>query len=210
MSKLTEDTVFIVDDDDAVRDSLSALFEAAGFAVESFESGKAFLETRGSDGAGCLLLDVNMPDMNGIEVLRRLANAENDNLGVVIITGHGDIPMAVQAIKAGAADFVEKPFDDKAIIECVRQVFSQGIVARSSAPTDDLDITRIAALTPREREVLEQLVIGRPNKIIGYELGISPRTVEIHRARVMQKMEAKSLSHLVRIALAAGVNPGSP
>jgi two-component system response regulator FixJ len=210
LSKSAEDTVFIVDDDDAVRDSLTALFEAAGFAVRSYASGRSFLESGGSSGTGCLLLDVNMPDMDGIEVLRRLADANNENLGVIIITGHGDIPMAVQAIKAGAADFVEKPFDDKAIIECVRQVFSQGIAARSNAAANDVDVCRIASLTPREREVLEQLVIGRPNKIIGFELGISPRTVEIHRARVMQKMEAKSLSHLVRIALAAGVDPGSP
>jgi len=205
---VTEDTVFIVDDDDAVRDSLTALFEAAEFSVESYESGQAFLDAHGSDGRGCLLLDVNMPDMNGLELLQRLSSSDSENLDVIIITGHGDIPMAVQAIKAGAADFVEKPFDDRVIIDCVRQVLSQVSSARSSAGAIEADTARISALTPREREVLEQLVIGRPNKLIGYELGISPRTVEIHRARVMQKMEAKSLSHLVRIALAAGINPG--
>ncbi len=205
----TEDTIYIVDDDDAVRDSLTALFEIAGFAVESHATGQAFLDTHHADRKGCLLLDVRMPDMSGLEVQQRLAGLEIDGLGVVIITGHGDIPMAVQAIKAGAADFIEKPFDDRAIIDCVRHVLSQRAATRASPGSIDEEAARISLLTPRERDVLEQLVIGRPNKLIGYELGISPRTVEIHRARVMQKMSAQSLSHLVRIALAAGIDPES-
>ncbi len=205
----TEDTIYIVDDDDAVRDSLTALFETAGFAVESHATGQAFLDTHRADRKGCLLLDVRMPDMSGLEVQQRLAGLEIDGLGVVIITGHGDIPMAVQAIKAGAADFIEKPFDDRAIMGCVRQVLSQRATKRASPGSNDEEAARISLLTPRERDVLEQLVIGRPNKLIGYELGISPRTVEIHRARVMQKMSAQSLSHLVRIALAAGIDPES-
>jgi two-component system response regulator FixJ len=205
----TENTIFIVDDDDAVRDSLTALFDAAGFVVESYATGQAFLDTHRSDRTGCLLLDVNMPDMNGLEVLHKLASLDIGDLGVIIITGHGDIPMAVQSIKAGAADFIEKPFDDRAIIDRVHQVLSQGTTTRHGAGVIDAEIARISLLTPREREVLEQLVIGRPNKLIGYELGISPRTVEIHRARVMQKMSANSLSHLVRIALAAGIEPES-
>ena len=205
----TEETIFIVDDDDAVRDSLTALFEAAEFMVESYATGQAFLDAHRSDGKGCLLLDVNMPDMSGLEVLQRLAGLGIKDLGVIIITGHGDIPMAVQAIKTGAADFVEKPFDNRAIMDCVRQVLSQGAAPPPGAGAADEETARISLLTPRERDVLEQLVIGRPNKLIGYELGISPRTVEIHRARVMQKMSAKSLSHLVRIALAAGIDPQS-
>ncbi len=205
----TEDTIYIVDDDDAARDSLTALFETAGFAVDSYATGQAFLDTHRADRKGCLLLDVRMPDMSGLEVQQRLTGLEIDGLSVVIITGHGDIPMAVQAIKAGAADFIEKPFDDRAIMGCVRQVLSQMATTRASPGSNDEEAARISLLTPRERDVLEQLVIGRPNKLIGYELGISPRTVEIHRARVMQKMSAQSLSHLVRIALAAGIDPES-
>lgn len=202
-----EDTVFIVDDDDAVRDALTAVFESAGFAVESYAAGQAFLDTHRSDRTGCLLLDVRMPDMSGLDLQRRLAGLDTEGLCVVIITGHGDIPMAVQAIKAGAMDFIEKPFDDRSILDCVRRVISESTASRASPGKVDAETARISLLTPRERDVLEQLVIGRPNKLIGHELGISPRTVEIHRARVMQKMNAKSLSHLVRIALAAGIDP---
>lgn len=205
----TEDTIFIVDDDDAVRDSLTALFETAGFLVESYATGQAFLDAHRSDRKGCLLLDVRMPDMSGLEVQKRLVGLDTKGLGVIIVTGHGDIPMAVQAIKAGAADFIEKPFDHRAIMDSVRQVLSLGATTGASAGSIDEETARISLLTPRERDVLEQLVIGRPNKLIGYELGISPRTVEIHRSRVMQKMRAKSLSHLVRIALAAGIDPES-
>jgi two-component system response regulator FixJ len=200
-------TVFIVDDDEAVRDSLTALFESAGFAVESYATGQAFLDAHHSGMAGCLLLDVRMPDMSGLDLQQRLAGADTEGLHVVIITGHGDIPMAVQAIKAGAADFIEKPFDDQSIMDCVRRVLTEPAAPRARATPGDAETAGILLLTPRERDVLEQLVIGRPNKLIGYELGISPRTVEIHRARVMQKMNANSLSHLVRIALAAGVDP---
>ncbi len=199
-------TVFIVDDDEAVRDSLTALFESAGFAVESYATGQAFLDAHHSSMTGCLLLDVRMPDMSGLDLQQELADADT-GLHVVIITGHGDIPMAVQAIKAGAADFIEKPFDDQSIMDCVRRVLTEPAAPRTRATAGDEEIAGISLLTPRERDVLEQLVIGRPNKLIGYELGISPRTVEIHRARVMQKMNAKSLSHLVRIALATGVDP---
>lgn len=145
--------------------------------------------------------------MSGLDLQRRLAGLDTEGLCVVIITGHGDIPMAVQAIKAGAMDFIEKPFDDRSILDCVRRVISESAASRASPGKVDAETARISLLTPRERDVLEQLVIGRPNKLIGHELGISPRTVEIHRARVMQKMNAKSLSHLVRIALAAGIDP---
>ena len=205
----TDDTIFIVDDDDAVRDSLTALFETAGFLVEGYATGKAFLDAHRSDRKGCILLDVRMPDMSGLEVQQRLVGLDTKELGVIIVTGHGDIPMAVRAIKAGAADFIEKPFDDRAIMDSVRQVLSQGATTQASPGLVEEEAARISLLTPRERDVLEQLVIGRPNKLIGYELGISPRTVEIHRSRVMQKMSAKSLSHLVRIALAAGIDPES-
>lgn len=205
-----KETVFVVDDDDAVRDALTALFETAGFAVEGYATGRAFLDTHRSDRTGCLLLDVRMPGMSGLELQQRLAGLDAEGLDLVIITGHGDIPMAVQAIKAGAKDFIEKPFDDQTIMDCVRRILAERATTPANSRSIDAATARMSLLTPRERDVLEQLVIGRPNKLIGYELGISPRTVEIHRARVMHKMNAKSLSHLVRIALAAGIDPDTP
>jgi two-component system response regulator FixJ len=202
--------VFIVDDDAAVRDSLGALVDSAGLAIESFSSGTVFLETVARDRAGCVLLDVQMPDLSGLEIQARLG-ATHPGLRVIIVTGHGDVPLAVKAMKAGAFDFIEKPFDDAALLDCVRRALAaagrdghgreEPAGAASSGPNG------LAQLTPRERDVLQQLIIGNPNKVIAYELGISPRTVEVHRARVMEKMQARNLSHLVRMALAAGLDP---
>ena len=175
-----------------------------------FESGTAFLAAVEQIESGCVLLDVRMPDIDGLEIQARLATA-NPGLIVIIITGHGDVPMAVKAMKAGAFDFIEKPFTDDVLMESLQRAWTQ---RQDLAETQDNSgsseanseiLGRIDDLTPRERDVLDQLIIGRPNKIIAYELGISPRTVEVHRARVMEKMQAKSLSHLVRMALAAGL-----
>jgi two-component system response regulator FixJ len=194
------ETVFIVDDDDAVRDSLQILLESAGLTVEAFGSPGAFLESSAPDRPGCLLVDVRMPEMDGIELQETLTTA-NRRLPVIVMTGHADVPLAVRAMKAGAVDFIEKPFDDEVIIETVRR-------ALELRPAANPEIAqRLALLTPREREVLEGLVAGRANKVIAFDLDISPRTVEIHRARVMEKMQARSLSQLVRIALESGISP---
>jgi two-component system response regulator FixJ len=201
--------VFIVDDDAAVRDSLAALIDAAGLAAQPFSSGTVFLESMPPRRGGCVLLDIQMPDLSGLEIQARLA-ASHPELRVIIVTGHGDVPLAVKAMKAGAFDFIEKPFDDETLLDCVRRALSEGERAvgdGASAVDGDGGADRLAQLTPRERDVLQQLIIGNPNKVIAYELGISPRTVEVHRARVMDKMQARNLSHLVRMALAAGLDP---
>lgn len=199
-------TIFVVDDDDAVRDSLRALLESAGLTVEAYASGRAFLEGYAPHRRGCLLLDVRLPDMSGLELQRTLA-AQGVGLAVIMITGHGDVPMAVNAMKAGAVDFIEKPYQDDTILGCIERArdLDRSARAREASTTDAA--ARIALLTAREREVLDHLIIGRPNKVIAHELGISARTVEVHRARVMEKMRADSLSHLVRMALAAGIDP---
>jgi two-component system response regulator FixJ len=199
-------TIFIVDDDEAVRDSLQALFDVEGYRTEVFSSAAAFLAAYEATWRGCLLADVRMPDMSGLE-LQETLNERRSGLPVIIITGHGDVPMAVRAMKAGAIDFIEKPFADTAILEGVKRALAVADRASNDREISAEAEARLQSLTPREREVLERLVQGRPNKVIAYELNISPRTVEIHRARVMEKMQAESLSHLVRLALAAKVEP---
>ncbi len=198
--------VIIVDDDEAVRDSLSFLLDVAGYRTRAFASGTALLEAPpplAAADAGCLLLDVRMPEIDGVTTLDRL-RAAGFQLPAIIMTGHADVPLAVRAMKAGARDFIEKPFSDGAILAAV----AQALEAEARAP-GHAALARVATLTPREREVLAGLVAGLPNKSIAYDLGISPRTVEIHRAHVMEKLEARSLSELVRLALAAGIEPGA-
>jgi two-component system response regulator FixJ len=198
--------VFIVDDDAAVRDSLAAMLSANGYSVRTFASGAELLAECTPGATGCALLDVRMPDMSGLELQRKL---NNDGIGlrVVIMTGHGDIQMAVRAMREGAVDFVEKPFAKETIFKSIAAAFKVDTGPRHGAAAGDDSRELLARLTPREREVLEQLVIGNPNKVIAYELDISPRTVEVHRARVMEKTNAESLSHLVRMAIAAGIDP---
>jgi two-component system response regulator FixJ len=196
-------TVFIVDDDEAVRDSLKILLETEGYRAMTFESAVAFLDGYRDGMRGCLLADVRMPDMTGLE-LQEVVIERRLGLPVIIVTGHGDVPMAVRAMKAGAVDFIEKPFNDTTILDSVRRAMNASALA-GEGPSAEAQ-QRLDSLTPRERQVLECLVRGRPNKIIAFELDISPRTVEIHRARVMEKMQAESLSHLVRLALAAKVD----
>jgi two-component system response regulator FixJ len=203
-----ERRVYIVDDDEAVRDSLSVLLESKGFAVKSFASAPEFLAAVSSLRTGCLIVDIRMPEMDGLELQQHLIDR---SLGfpLIVITGHGDIPLAVRAMKAGAVDFIEKPFASEAILASLEVAFSRLTTQEEEDPTKVAAVAKLALLSPRERQVLEGLLAGLPNKSIAYDLEISPRTVEIHRARVMDKMGARSLSELIRLALAAGVPPSS-
>jgi two-component system response regulator FixJ len=194
--------VYIVDDDEAVRDSLSILIESAGFDVETFELAWAALDRCRARPPDCILSDVRMPGMDGLEFQERLTEDRID-APVVIMTGHGDVRLAVRAMKAGALDFIEKPFDDGVILAAIRDAMAKHAARLAAKPADPEIAARLGGLTAREREVLDLLVAGDPNKVIAYRLQISPRTVEIHRARVMEKMRAKSLPELVRMAMAA-------
>jgi two-component system response regulator FixJ len=203
----TSPTIFIIDDDAAVRDSLELLLESAGFRqVAAYSSSRAFLDEATPRPGDCLLLDIRMPGMDGLELQDELAQ-RGTRVPVVMMTGHGDVPIAVRAMKAGAVDFIEKPFSDDIMLESVRRALALGAAAQRKEEASGEVMGHLASLTAREREVLEGMVAGHPNKVIAHELGISPRTVEIHRARVMEKMAARSLSALVRMALAAGVAP---
>ena len=199
--------IAVIDDDDAVRDSLGALLEAEGYAVASYASGPAFLASLPQAPPACALVDVRMPGMDGLELQRRLADAA-PSLPVIIITGHGDIAMAVRAIKAGAVDFVEKPFQDRTILDGIALALAsrEEVLSRETRRRDIG--RRLDRLTAREREVFERLARGLSNKAVARDLGISPRTVEVHRARVMEKLQAISLSHLVRMAMIAEVEMG--
>ncbi len=199
----TSGTIHIVDDDEAVRDSLQALLQAKQLGAKTYASAEAFLAAYPSAAGGCAIVDVRMPGMDGIALLNELRK-RGHALPVIVVTGHADIPLAVQAMKAGAIDFVEKPYSNDTILEAVQRALANVPGADAEGGASGEIAARIAALTPRERDVMDQLVIGNPNKIIAYELKISPRTVEIHRANLMKKMQAESLSHLVRMALAAG------
>jgi two-component system response regulator FixJ len=189
--------VHIVDDDEAVRQSLAFLLSTAGIPVRVYESATSFLAGLASLQAGCLITDVRMPDMTGIELLQRL-RAKNIKLPVIVITGHGDIPLAVEAMKSGALDFIER-----AILRAVGAAEERGKKLGRRSEEETLVAARLASLSERERQVLDGLVAGNANKTIAHALGISPRTVEVYRANLMTKMQAKSLSELIRITLAA-------
>jgi two-component system response regulator FixJ len=194
--------VHIVDDDAAVRQSLAFMLSAAGLAVRVYESPAAFLDGLAGAQTGCLVTDVRMPDMTGLEFLRRLRD-KGCLIPAIVITGHGDVPLAVEAMKAGALDFIEKPFEEAAILKAVRSALEQGAGEEGG---DAASIaSRVALLSERERQVLDGLIAGHPNKTIAYDLGISPRTVEVYRANVMTKMQAKSLSELIRLAILAQI-----
>lgn len=203
---MTNGNIYIVDDDHAVRDSLQMLLEASGYAVRAFASAQAFLNDVGSLDFGCLIVDLQMPEMDGLELQRQLAE-RGIKLPVVVVTAHGDVATAVRAMRAGAVDFVEKPFSDEAINAGIRLALAERPKPSSADQMRTAIRERLKILSPREREVLDGMVTGHPNKVIAYKLSLSPRTVEIHRARVMDKMQARSLSELVRLALAAGLTP---
>jgi two-component system response regulator FixJ len=187
-----------------VRESLEFLLKTAGITVRGFESAKSFLDILPEVKSGCVITDVRMPEITGIDLLRKM-NEANRDLPVIVITGHGDIALAVEAMKIGAVDFLEKPFDDDHLLAAVRAALDKDAdAAKRQAELDEIQ-NKLAALSNRERQVLEGLVAGHANKIIAFDLGISPRTVEIYRANVMTKMAANSLSDLVRMAMMAGV-----
>ena len=200
---LAERRVYIVDDDEAVRDSLSMLLESKAFAVKSFASAVEFLAAASSLHPGCLIVDIRMPEMDGLELQQHLIDRSLD-FPLIVITSHGDVPVAVRAMKSGAVDFIEKPFTYEAILDSLEVGFLR-LTAPDKDPVKVAAIAKLELLSPRELEVLQGLLDGLPNKSIAYDLNISPRTVEIHRARVMDKMGARSLSELIRLALAAGV-----
>lgn len=192
--------VHVIDDDAGVRDSLAFLLATAGLVVRTHESAVAFLKVLPEAEDGCVVTDVRMPEIDGIELQRRL-RAQGSTLPVVVMTGHGDIALAVAAMKAGAMDFIEKPFDDEALLAAVRVALTRRRNEREREAHAEEVRSRLRSLSERERQVLDGLVAGKPNKIIAYDLGISARTVEIYRANVMSKMGADSLSALVRMAL---------
>ena len=202
----SSEVVHVIDDDADVRQSLAFLLSTAGIAVRVHESAVAFLEALPTIEGGCVVTDVRMPGMDGIALQRRL-KADKNGIPVIVMTGHGDIALAVDAMKAGAVDFIEKPFDDEVLIGAIKTALRRGRESseRSAARSEVRD--RLKLLSERERQVLDGLVAGKPNKVIAHDLGISPRTVEIYRANVMTKMQVDSLSALVRKALLGGDFP---
>jgi two-component system response regulator FixJ len=196
--------VHVVDDDPAARDSLAFLLKTAKLAVKTYDSASQLLNAAAELKSGCIITDVRMPEIDGIELLRRL-KALKVNVPIIVVTGHGDVPLAVEAMKIGAIDFLEKPFDDEVILALVRSALGrQEHESKRQAERAEIE-SRLAALSNRERDVLQGLVAGRANKQIAFDLGISPRTVEIYRANLMTKMQAASLSNLVRMALVSGI-----
>jgi two-component system response regulator FixJ len=198
----TTPVVFIVDDDDAVRDSLGLLLRSAGMNTQGYPSAETFLEDFDDNMVGCLVLDIRMPGMNGLELQANLAQ-RHSTLPVVFITAHGDIPMAVEAVRMGASDFVQKPFDDMEIVGKVNAAMEDGQRHHEEEAMRHVVLERLTTLTARERHVMDEVITGKANKVIAADLGISQRTVEIHRARVMAKMKVTSLAQLVRAVLVA-------
>ncbi len=196
--------IYLVDDDDSVRRSVGFMLKTSGLTVGSYASGAEFLKATRSLEPGCVLLDIRMPDMDGLEVQAELIE-RGIPCPVIFMTGHGDVGLAVKAMKAGAVDFIAKPFDKTVMLEAVEEGFHRLGDTQAKSKRKEAAVLRLNALTVRERDVLEGLAKDHPNKTIGYDLGISPRTVEIHRAHVMSKLEVHSLSDLLRIAFAAGL-----
>ena len=196
--------IHVVDDDPAMRDSLAFLLDVNGFQPKTYESANALLSAAPIDAPGCVVSDIRMPGMNGIELVRELKR-KGTACPVILITGHGDVALAVEAMKAGAVDFIEKPFDDAVLLGAIRAALdARASVQGDSAAKKEAE-ARLADLSPRERDVLQGLVAGKINKVIAHELNISPRTVEVYRANLMAKTGARSMSDLMRIALAAGL-----
>lgn len=196
--------VHIVDDEDAIRRSASFMLKTSGYAVETWPSGAAFLKEIRHVPEGCVLLDVRMPEMDGLEVQQALLD-RGVTMPVIVLTGHADVSIAVRAMKAGAVDFLEKPFEKAVLLAAIKTAFARLASADGAAARAAEADVILAVLTPREREVLEGLAQGLPNKTIAYDLGISPRTVEVHRANLMAKLDVRSLSDALRLAFAAGL-----
>lgn len=194
--------VYVVDDDEAVRDSLRMLLKSVGHEVRTFASAKEFLAGHDTSRPGCIVLDIRMPEMSGLE-LQEALRRQRFRLPVIFITGHGDVPMAVQAMQRGAADFIQKPFRDQDLLDVIHRALDGSVAERGVQAQRGEVLKRLGSLTAREREVMDMVVAGHANKVIAIELGISQRTVEIHRARVMEKMQCRSLADLVRLALLA-------
>jgi two-component system, LuxR family, response regulator FixJ len=203
---LVDRTVHVVDDDPAVRRSLERLLDAAGFHVVSYQSPAAFLNAASGLSAGCVLLDIRMPGVDGLEVQARL-NRLRVNLPVIVMTGHGDVPSAVRAMKAGAVDFLEKPFDDGTLLNAIGGAFAKASRLIGGDREAVRAAQRIATLSPREREVLDALLAGRQNKVIAFDLNISVRTVEVHRARMMERLGTKQFADAIRLAVMATLAP---
>lgn len=192
--------VYIVEDDEAVRESLQLMLESVGYKTRPFTNANDFLNEHHNDMAGCLVLDIRMPGINGMELQRKL-NERNSMLPVIFVTGHGDVPMAVEAMQQGALDFVQKPYREQELLEKIERAFAIDKTNRESLQERQSIAARLQSLTPRELDVLRLMVEGKANKVIAIDLDISQRTVEIHRARVMEKLEANSLAHLVRMVM---------
>jgi two-component system response regulator FixJ len=205
---MPDKTVFVVDDDAAVRKGLTFLLRAAGYAVEAYPSALSFLENYDPRRGGCLLLDVQMPRMTGVELQQQL-NVRGWRIPVIFITGHGTVSLAIAAIKAGAFDFVEKPLPEEALLECIERALNWHGTAHEERLERAQLQARAALLTEREREVLDLVAAGEPNKIIARHLGISFRTVELHRAHIIEKLQARGLSDLIRMAIIMKVHPNT-
>ena len=199
-----ETVIYVIDDDAAMRDSLAFLLDVNGFAPKTYESADAFLGGTPAASPACVISDIRMPGVNGIELVRKLKSS-GAPCPVILITGHGDVALAVEAMKAGAVDFIEKPFDDGALLGAIRAALELRPAAEVNSSARKEAEARLAELSPRERDVLQGLVAGKINKVIAHELHISPRTVEVYRANLMAKTGARSMSELMRIALAAGL-----
>jgi len=198
----TDAVVHIIDDDEAVRESLAFLLETADLAVKTYDSAVQFLGQLAEAEAGCIITDVRMPEMTGLELVGEL-NRRGSALPVIVITGHADVPLAVEAMRGGVVDFIEKPFSDETILNALRVALARGIDQRKQIEQRREIVDRLSHLSMRERQVLAGLVVGHANKVVAIELGISPRTVEVYRANLMTKMRAASLSDLVRMAIIA-------
>jgi two-component system response regulator FixJ len=200
---VTEAVVHVIDDDEAMRDSLAFLLTTAGLASRTYDSALAFLEALPAAAPGCVVTDIRMPEMNGLELARRLKELDAPH-PIIVITGHGDVPLAVEAMKAGVVDFLEKPFDDDALLASIRAALASRDEAGGAHEEKRRFEAMLAGLSPRETEVLRGVLAGKQNKVIAFDLGISPRTVEVYRANVMTKTGASGVSELVRMALLAG------
>ncbi|WP_338827097.1 response regulator FixJ [Bradyrhizobium sp. 27S5] len=200
----TRRTILVIDDDPAMRDSLAFLLDVNGFAVTTYETATDFLDEFGNGTVDCIVSDIRMPGMSGLELVRKL-KADAAACPVILMTGHGDVALAVEAMKAGAVDFIEKPFEDEALLRAIGEALQTQLAAPADGTARREAEARLVDLSPRERDVLRGLVAGKINKVIAHDLGISPRTVEVYRANLMAKTNVRSMSELMRIAIAAGL-----